>query len=410
MFINNAYEQLKTRGFVFQITHEEELKKALSAGPVTFYLGIDPTADNLHIGHFFGLQMARILQDCGHKCIILVGGATALIGDPSGKKDMRKMMSKEEVAHNAQEIKDLLKKFIVFDGENPAMIVDNADWLKPATYIDFLREVGVHFNVNEMLTKDLYKSRLQQGGLTFMEMGYTLMQAYDFVHLNDKYNCILQIGGSDQWGNITAGTDLSRKMNYLDGTPRPLMMGLTCPLLTNANGVKMGKTEKGTLWVSRDKTSAFEFYQHFVNCMDQDVERLLRFFTKIDVNEIKKMCEEDIVKAKKLMAYEVTKLVHGEEEAKSAVETANNLFASGNADSANMPTETIKAQGQMNILDFLATLSIISSKSEARRLLEQNGIMINNEKKNNMNEMLDMSQKEFIVKKGKKTFVKVIVE
>lgn len=410
MFINNAYEQLKTRGFVFQITHEEELKKALSAGPVTFYLGIDPTADNLHIGHFFGLQMARILQDCGHKCIILVGGATALIGDPSGKKDMRKMMSKEEVAHNAQEIKDLLKKFIVFDGENPAMIVDNADWLKPATYIDFLREVGVHFNVNEMLTKDLYKSRLQQGGLTFMEMGYTLMQAYDFVHLNDKYNCILQIGGSDQWGNITAGTDLSRKMNYLDGTPRPLMMGLTCPLLTNANGVKMGKTEKGTLWVSRDKTSAFEFYQHFVNCMDQDVERLLRFFTKIDVNEIKKMCEEDIVKAKKLMAYEVTKLVHGEEEAKSAVETANNLFASGNADSANMPTETIKAQGQMNILDFLASLSIISSKSEARRLLEQNGIMINNEKKNNMNEMLDMSQKEFIVKKGKKTFVKVIVE
>ncbi|MDY2696315.1 MAG: tyrosine--tRNA ligase [Eubacteriales bacterium] len=410
MFINNAYEQLKTRGFVFQTTHEEELKKALSAGPVTFYLGIDPTADNLHIGHFFGLQMARILQDCGHKCIILVGGATALIGDPSGKKDMRKMMSKEEVAHNAQEIKDLLKKFIVFDGENPAMIVDNADWLKPATYIDFLREVGVHFNVNEMLTKDLYKSRLQQGGLTFMEMGYTLMQAYDFVHLNDKYNCILQIGGSDQWGNITAGTDLSRKMNYLDGTPRPLMMGLTCPLLTNANGVKMGKTEKGTLWVSRDKTSAFEFYQHFVNCMDQDVERLLRFFTKIDVNEIKKMCEEDIVKAKKLMAYEVTKLVHGEEESKSAVETANNLFASGNADSANMPTETIKAQGQMNIIDFLATLSIISSKSEARRLLEQNGIMINNEKKNNMNEMLDMSQKEFIVKKGKKTFVKVIVE
>lgn len=410
MFINNAYEQLKTRGFVFQTTHEEELKKALSAGPVTFYLGIDPTADNLHIGHFFGLQMARILQDCGHKCIILVGGATALIGDPSGKKDMRKMMSKEEVAHNAQEIKDLLKKFIVFDGENPAMIVDNADWLKPATYIDFLREVGVHFNVNEMLTKDLYKSRLQQGGLTFMEMGYTLMQAYDFVHLNDKYNCILQIGGSDQWGNITAGTDLSRKMNYLDGTPRPLMMGLTCPLLTNANGVKMGKTEKGTLWVSRDKTSAFEFYQHFVNCMDQDVERLLRFFTKIDVNEIKKMCEEDIVKAKKLMAYEVTKLVHGEEEAKSAVETANNLFASGNADSANMPTETIKAQGQMNILDFLASLSIISSKSEARRLLEQNGIMINNEKKNNMNEMLDTSQKEFIVKKGKKTFVKVIVE
>lgn len=236
------------------------------------------------------------------------------------------------------------------------------------------------------------------------------MQAYDFVYLNDKYNCILQIGGSDQWGNITAGTDLSRKMNYLDGTPRPLMMGLTCPLLTNANGVKMGKTEKGTLWVSRDKTSAFEFYQHFVNCMDQDVERLLRFFTKIDVNEIKKMCEEDIVKAKKLMAYEVTKLVHGEEGATSAVETSKSLFANGGQDTANMPTEKLNAQGQMNILDFLASLSIISSKSEARRLLEQNGIMINNEKKSDMSEMIDLSKKEFIVKKGKKTFVKVIVE
>lgn len=410
MFINNAYEQLKNRGFVFQTTHEEELKKVLAQGPITFYLGIDPTADNLHIGHFFGLQMARILQDCGHRCIILIGGATALIGDPSGKKDMRKMMSKEEVAHNAEEIKNLLKKFIVLDGENPAIIVDNADWLKPATYIDFLREVGVHFNVNEMLTKDLYKSRLQQGGLTFMEMGYTLLQAYDFVYLNDKYNCVLEIGGSDQWGNITAGTDLSRKMNYLDGTPRPLMMGLTCPLLTNANGVKMGKTEKGTLWVSRDRTSAFEFYQHFVNCMDQDVERLLRFFTKIDINEIKAMCQEDIVKAKKRMAFEVTKLVHGEEEAKSAEETAKSLFSDGNANSVNMPTETIKVEDCINVLNFLSSLSIVSSKSEARRLLEQGGIMINNEKKSDPNELIDLSNKEFIVKKGKKTFVKVIVE
>lgn len=409
MFINNAFEQLESRGFVFQATHKEEIKKALTSGPITFYLGIDPTADNLHIGHFFGLQMARILQDCGHRCIILVGGATALIGDPSGKKDMRKMMSKEEVAHNAQEIKNLLKRFIVLDGENPAMIVDNAEWLKPATYIDFLREVGVHFNVNEMLAKDLYKSRLMQGGLTFMEMGYTLMQAYDFVYLNDKYNCILQIGGSDQWGNITAGTDLSRKMNYQDGTPRPIMMGLTCPLLTNANGVKMGKTEKGTLWVSRDRTTAFEFYQHFVNCLDQDVERLLRFFTKLDVNQIKEMCENDIVTAKKLMAYEVTKLVHGEDEANNAQDTANKLFSSdGYAE--NMPTEEILNVGQMNIVDFLASLSIVSSKSEARRLIEQNGIMIDGQKKNDLSEVLDLSKGEFIVKKGKKTFVKVMVK
>lgn len=410
MFINNAYEQLKNRGFVFQATHPEEIEKRLSQGPITFYIGIDPTADNLHIGHFFGLQMARILQDCGHRCIILIGGATALIGDPSGKKDMRKMMSKDEVAHNAEEIKNLLKKFIVLDGENPAIIVDNAEWLKPATYIDFLREVGVHFNVNEMLTKDLYKSRLQQGGLTFMEMGYTLMQAYDFVYLNDKYGCVLEIGGSDQWGNITAGTELSRKMNYLDGTQRPLMMGLTCPLLTNANGVKMGKTEKGTLWVSREKTSAYEFYQHFVNCLDADVERLLRFFTKIDVSEIKNMCEQDIVKAKKLMAFEVTKLVHGQEEAMHAVETAQSLFSSGNTNSVNMPTETIKGNGKINIVDFLASLSIISSKSEARRLIEQNGIMIDNEKKSDISEMIDLTKKEFVVKKGKKTFVKVVVE
>ena len=270
-------------------------------------------ADCLHIGHFFGLRMARILQDCGHKCIILVEGATGLIGDPSGKKEMRKLMSKEEVARNANEIKGLLKRFVRLDGDNPAIIVDNADWLNGRSFIDFLREVGVHFNVNEMLKKDLYKKRLEEGGLTFFEMGYMIMQAFDFVHLNDAFNCILQIGGSDQWGNIVAGTELSRKMNFENGTERPLMIGLTCPLLANAEGVKMGKTEKGTLWVSRDKTSSFEFFQHFVNCLDDDVERLLRFFTNIDVNEIKEMCSKNIVEAKKRMVFEVTKLVHGEE-------------------------------------------------------------------------------------------------
>ena len=409
-FINNAFEQLQNRGFVFQATHLEETKKALTKGPITFYIGIDPTADNLHIGHFFSLQMAKILQECGHRCIILVGGATALIGDPSGKKDMRKMMSKEEVAYNAEEIKSLLKRFVNFEGENPAILVDNADWFKSFSYIDFLRDVGAYFNVNEMLSKEQYKNRLQQGGLTFMEMGYTLMQAYDFVYLNDKYNCILEIGGSDQWGNITAGTDLARKMSFNDGTARPLMMGLTCPLLTNANGVKMGKTEKGTLWVSREKTSAFDFYQHFVNCMDADVERLLSFFTKIDISEIKKMCAEDIVSAKKLMAYEVTKLVHGEEGAQDAFNTSKELFEAGSFNAVNMPTDVLHETGKINILDFLAKLSIISSKSEARRLIEQNGIMINNEKKTNPQEIIDLSSKELIVKKGKKTYLKVIVE
>ena len=411
MFKDNAFEQLENRGFVFQTTHLEETKKLLKQGPITFYIGIDPTADDLHIGHFFGLQMARILQDCGHKCIVLVGGATALIGDPTHKTDMRKMLSKEEVARNAKEISSIIKRFVRTDGENPALVVDNADWLKQATYIDFLRQVGVHFNVNEMLRNDLYKNRLEKGGLTFMEMGYMLMQAFDFIHLNNKFGCVLQIGGSDQWGNIVAGVDLSRKMNFADGKERQLMMGLTCPLLTNAEGVKMGKTEKGTLWVSREKTSSFDFFQHFVNCLDADVERLLRFFTKIDVEEIKQMCNDDIVKAKKLMAFEVTKLVHGEEEALKAQEIAKNLFENKQGISENMPTEELYNWDKLNILDFLAKLSITSSKSEARRLIEQGGIVINNEKKTDIAEVLDLTTtKEFVVKKGKKTFLKVLIK
>lgn len=411
MFKDDAFEQLENRGFVFQTTHLETTKKLLKQGPITFYIGIDPTADDLHIGHFFGLQMARILQDCGHRCIILVGGATALIGDPTNKTDMRKMLSKEEVARNAAEISNIIKRFVRTNGENPAIVVDNAEWLKSATYIDFLRNVGVHFNVNEMLRNDLYKNRLEKGGLTFMEMGYMLMQAYDFIHLNNKFGCILQIGGSDQWGNIVAGVDLSRKMNFADGRERQLMMGLTCPLLTNAEGVKMGKTEKGTLWVSRDKTSSFDFFQHFVNCLDADVERLLRFFTKFDVEEIKQMCKEDIVKAKKLMAFEVTKLVHGESEALKAQQIAKNLFEKGNINTDNMPTEEICDVQNINILDLLSQLSIIKSKSEARRLIEQGGIEIDNIRKNNINEILTLKKnQELIVKKGKKTFVKIIVK
>ena len=236
------------------------------------------------------------------------------------------------------------------------------------------------------------------------------MFSFYFVHLNDKFNCILQIGGSDQWGNIVAGVDLSRKMNFSNGKQRPLMMGLTCPLLTNADGVKMGKTEKGTLWVSRDKTSSFEFFQHFVNCLDADVERLLRFFTNIDIDEIKAMCNTDIVKAKKLMAFEVTKLVHGEVEAIKAQSIAQSLFEQGGSNE-NMPTEIIENVGRINILEMLSQLSIIKSKGEARRLIEQGGIVINNQKKTDINEVIDLtSNKEFIVKKGKKTFVKVIVD
>ena len=409
MFNNKGFEILEERGFVFQTTHLEETKEILKKGPITFYMGIDPTADDLHIGHFFGLQMARILQECGHRCIILVGGATALIGDPSGKKDMRKIMSKEQVAHNAREIKGLLERFVDLKGDNPAIIVDNADWLKEVSFVDFLRDVGSHFNVNEMLTKDLYKNRLKQGGLTFMEMGYMLMQAFDFVHLNDKFNCILQVGGSDQWGNIVAGVDLSRKMNFKDGKERPLMMGLTCPLLTNAEGVKMGKTEKGTLWVSRDKTSSFDFFQHFVNCLDEDVERLLRFFTRISVSEIKDMCKEDIVKAKKIMAFEVTKLVHGEEEANKALEISNNLFGK-NVACENMPSVEIDVkEKEMNVVDFLLLSGLVNSKSEIRRLINQKGILLDDEVVN-IDKKVIFDKKEFVLKKGKKVFLKVVLK
>ena len=410
-FKNNAFDILLERGFVFQATHLEETKKLLESGPITFYLGIDPTADDLHIGHFFALQMFKILQDCGHRGILLVGGATAMIGDPSFKSDMRKLLTKEEVDRNVREINSILHRFIDVDGDNPAIIVNNADWIRGKGFVDFMRTVGIHFNVAQMLSADAYKKRLEQGGLTFFEMSYMLMQAFDFVHLNDTFDCVLEIGGSDQWGNIIAGVDLSRKMSNKDGEERPLMMGLTCPLLTNANGVKMGKTEKGTLWVSREKSSSFDFFQHFVNCLDEDVERLLRFFTKLPVKEIEAMCKENIVEAKKLMAFEVTKLVHGEDEAKKVLKTSEELFTNKGISESNMPTIEIGVREEMiSIIDLLAISKIVSSKSEARRLLEQNGIEVNG-KKAKLEDVIDIkNNKEIILKKGKKTFLKVLIK
>ena len=364
-FKNNAFEILEERGFVFQTTHLEETKRILKKGPITFYLGIDPTADDLHIGHFFALQMFKILQECGHRGVLLIGGATAMIGDPSFKSDMRKLLTKEDVDRNVREINSILHRFINVEGENPAIIVNNADWIRGRNFIDFMREVGVHFNVAQMLSADAYKKRLEAGGLTFFEMGYMLMQAFDFVHLNDEFNCVLEIGGSDQWGNIIAGVDLSRKMANKEGNKRPQMMGLTCPLLTNANGVKMGKTEKGTLWVSRNKSSSFDFFQHFVNCLDEDVERLLRFFTKIPVCEIESMCSKDIVNAKKKMAFEVTKLVHGEEEALKVLKTSEELFSKKNINDENMPTIELQIkENSINAIDFIAMSGIVNSKSE----------------------------------------------
>ncbi len=403
----NCFETLKQRGYVYQITHEKEIIELLNGEPITFYLGIDPTADSLHIGHFFALTMARWLQDFGHNAIILIGGATALIGDPTGKSDMRTMLTKEQVEYNKKEVKDLVKRFVKED----TLIVDNADWFKGRDYVDFMREVGVHFNVNKMLATDCYKKRIENGGLTFLEMGYMLMQAFDFIVLKENNNCILQIGGSDQWANIVAGVDLGRKLEYHDGHEVGNIFGLTCPLLVKADGEKMGKTANGTLWVSREKTDSYEFYQAFVNTFDEDVERLLSFFTRMDIDEIKELCKTDIISAKKLMAFEVTKLVHGEEEALKVKQTADEIF-SGLGTSDNMPNFTLTDFKDTLITDLLVQVGITSSKGEARRLIDGNGISVNQEKVLNSEMLITKStfkNNELIIQKGKKTFLKVIM-
>ena len=407
------FDILKERGYVKDLTHEKEIIDLINGESFVFYLGIDPTADSLHIGHFFALTMFRWLQDFGHKGIILVGGATALVGDPTGKSDMRKMLSKEEVEHNKKEVKELVKRFVKTDGDNPAIIVDNADWICEKTYVDFMRDIGVHFNVNTMLSADCYKKRLESGGLTFLEMGYMLMQAFDFVHLNKEFGCRLQIGGSDQWGNILAGADLSRKIGFSEGKRIDPLFGFTCPLLIKADGEKMGKTATGTLWVSREKTSSFDFFQAWINSFDEDVERSLAFFTRMEMEDIKELCKKDIRKAKKILAFEVTKLVHGEEEAIKAKQTAEELFK-GNGISDNMPSINIKKEIlSINILDLLVLTNLVSSKSEAKRLVEQNGISINQVKQNDVNRIIEESDfidGYIIIQKGKKVFLKVIFE
>ena len=408
--VKNLFDILKERGYVKDLTHEQEILDLINKEPMTFYLGIDPTADSLHIGHFFSLTMFRWLQDFGYRGIILIGGATALIGDPTGKSDMRKMLSKEEVFHNKLEVKELVKRFVRTTGDNPAIIVDNADWIGDKNYVDFMRDIGVHFNVSTMLSADCYKKRLENGGLTFLEMGYMLMQAFDFVHLNKEYDCRLQIGGSDQWGNILAGVDLSRKIGFSEGKKIDPLFGFTCPLLIKADGEKMGKTASGTLWVSRDKTTPFDFFQAWINSFDEDVERSLSFFTKMEISDIKNLCKKDIREAKKLLAFEVTKLVHGEEEAKKARKTAEELF-SNKGISDNMPSVKFSSDKlDINILDLLLDVGIVSSKSEARRIINQNGLIINQKKESNIDLVItkDYFKEGFIIiQKGKKVFLKV---
>ena len=408
--VKKLFDILKERGYVKDLTHKQEIVDLINGEPMTFYLGIDPTADSLHIGHFFSLTMFRWLQDFGHRGIILIGGATALIGDPTGKSDMRKMLSKEEVFHNKLEVKELVKRFVRTTGDNPAIIVDNADWIGDKNYVDFMRDIGVHFNVSTMLSADCYKKRLENGGLTFLEMGYMLMQAFDFVHLNKEYDCRLQIGGSDQWGNILAGVDLSRKIGFSEGKKIDPLFGFTCPLLIKADGEKMGKTASGTLWVSRDKTTPFDFFQAWINSFDEDVERSLSFFTKMEISDIKNLCKKDIIEAKKILAFEVTKLVHGEEEAQKARKTAEELF-SNKGISDNMPSVKFSSDKlDINILDLLLDVGIVSSKSEARRIINQNGLIINQKKESNIDLVItkDYFKEGFIIiQKGKKVFLKV---
>ena len=406
------FEILKERGYVKDLTDEETVKRLVNGPPMTFYLGIDPTADSLHIGHFFALTLFKWLQDFGHHGIILIGGATALIGDPTGKSDMRKMLTKEQVQHNKNEVKELIKRFINTDGDNKAIIVDNADWICDKTYVDFMRDVGVFFNVNTMLAADCYKKRQQAGGLTFLEMGYMLMQAFDFIHLNKEFNCTLQIGGSDQWANILAGVDLSRKMSLKNNEPNPNLAGWTCPLLIKADGEKMGKTASGTLWVSREKTTVFDFYQAWMNSFDEDVERSLTFFTRMGVEEIKAICKKDIREAKKLLAFEVTKLVHGEENALAAKKAAEELF-SGSISATNVPTINVMSKNlNKNIIDFLVDIKFLTSKSEAKRLVAQNGLRLNKELLTDPSKIItesDFKDNSILLQKGKKTFLKVVL-
>ncbi len=399
------FDMLNERGFVKDMTHPEQIKELLNGDKkITFYLGIDPTADSLHIGHFFALRMFRHLQNAGHRGILLIGGATCMVGDPTGKSDMRKMLTREQVEHNLNEVKTLASRFVLPGTE----IVNNADWMNKFNYVDFMRTVCVHFNVSTMLASEAYARRRENGGLTFLEMGYMPMQAYDFVHLHNEYNCVLEIGGSDQWGNIVAGTELFRKMNIENGNEKSEIYGLTSPLLMTADGKKMGKTEKGTLWVARDKTTPFDFYQYFYNTADENTEMLLALFTDIPMDEIREMCKSDIIAAKKRMAFEITKLIHGPELAQEAVNTAAALFGGAGA-AENMPTREIEMPAPMGVLDFLTTVGLFDSKSDARRMVDQGGIQIDGEKITDWRAIV-APKKEFVVQRGKKVFLRVIVK
>lgn len=409
----NIFDDLKARDLVAQVTNEERVREILNTQKVNFYIGFEPTADSLHVGHFTQIMIMSRLQKAGHVPIILFGGATALIGDPSGKTDMRRMMTQEEINHNISCFKKQAEKFIDFEN-NKAIIVNNYDWLSDLNYIKFLREIGVHFSVNRMLAAECYKQRLERG-LTFFELNYMIMQSYDFLVLNQKYNCNLQLGGDDQWSNIIGGVELIRRVRQKEA------FGLTFKLLVTSEGKKMGKTEKGAVWLDRNKTSPYEFYQYWRNIHDNDVINCLNMLTFLpteQINSYKNYKDQEINKLKEILAFELTKIVHSEQDALESQEISRNLFDK-KITSQNMPEfkisrENIQENSNNNIciLDLMVLCSVVDSKKEARRLIEQNGIHINSNIITDINHKINITDLEsgVILQKGKKYFLRIILD
>ena len=401
------YEELKARGLIAQVTDEEQIRDLVNNGKATFYIGFDCTADSLHVGHFMALCLMKRLQMAGNKPIVLLGGGTGMIGDPSGKTDMRKMMTRETIEHNVECFKKQMSRFIDFS-EGKALAVNNADWLLDLNYVDVLRDVGACFSVNKMLTFECYKQRMERG-LTFLEFNYMIMQSYDFYRLFQDYGCNMQFGGDDQWANMLGGTELIRKKLGKDA------YAMTITLLLNSEGKKMGKTEKGAVWLDPAKTSPYEFYQYWRNVNDADVIKCLKMLTFVPVEEIEDMEQHmegaQFNKAKELLAYELTKLVHGEEEANKADTAAKAVFSGGN--SADMPTTTLSGEdipeGGIGILTLLVKCGLAASNGEGRRLVQQGGISVNDAKITDPQTMLQ-PEGELIIRKGKKVFHKVVME
>ena len=394
----NVMDTLRERGFIKQTVYEEELYEKLGKESVPFYIGFDPTADSLHVGHFMQLIAMHHMQQAGHKPIILIGGGTAMVGDPSGRTDMRSMMTKETIRHNVECFKKQMSRFISFEGENAAIVVDNGDWLLDLNYIDFLREIGAHFSVNRMLSAECFKQRLERG-LSFLEFNYMLMQAYDFLYLHQKYNCSLELGGDDQWSNILAGANLIRIKEQ-----KPAF-AMTFTLLTTSDGKKMGKTAKGAVWLDENKTTPYEFYQYWRNTADEDVEKCMMLLTFLPVEQIKELCanrDERINKAKEVLAYELTKEVHGEEAANLAQSQARAAFGMGGE------LLTKEVSGVVTVVDAIVAAGVAKSKGEARRLVEQGGVSVDETKVTDVN--MPVPAPEFVLHKGKKVHIKIIVK